>query len=73
MADATDLKSVPASSQHLSKSTLTTTPQKTLLPSLPVNLQNDPDFHAVTEAWPKLSAAIRAGIVALIRAANKGV
>ncbi|MDA0991881.1 MAG: hypothetical protein O3A51_14165 [Verrucomicrobia bacterium] len=30
----------------------------------------DPDLAAVVEAWPKLPEAIRAGILAMIRAAE---
>ena len=30
---------------------------------------NDPDLGALSRAWPKLPAAIRAGIVAMVRAA----
>lgn len=35
--------------------------------------QNDLDFQAVAVAWPTLPAAIRAGIVAMIGAAQRGV
>ena len=30
----------------------------------------DPDFRAVADAWPTLPAAIRAGILAMVKAAN---
>ena len=42
-------------------------------PSLPLNMQNDPEFRAVAVAWPMLPPAIRAGIVALIEATKRGV
>ncbi len=40
-----------------------------LAPSLADFLQNDPGLRAVVEAWPELPGAIRAGIVAMVRAA----
>jgi hypothetical protein len=30
---------------------------------------NDPDFAAVAEAWPRLPEAIKAGILAMVKAA----
>ena len=38
--------------------------------SLPEILKNDPDLGAVVAAWPDLPKAIRAGIVAMVRAAK---
>ncbi len=35
-------------------------------------LPDDPDLAAVVDAWPKLPAAIKAGIVAMVRAAVRG-
>jgi len=35
-----------------------------------LNLQNDPEFVAVATAWPTLPEAIRAGIVAMVKAAK---
>lgn len=32
--------------------------------------QNDPDLRAVVEAWPTLPAAVKAGVVALVRAST---
>ena len=42
------------------------------LPSyLPTDIrQSDPDLLAVAEAWPELPEAIRAGILAMVRAAS---
>jgi len=34
------------------------------LPALP----DDPDFRAVAEAWPSLPAALKAGILAMVKA-----
>jgi hypothetical protein len=39
--------------------------------SLARESQNDPDLARVVEAWPALPEAIRAGIVAMVRAAAK--
>jgi hypothetical protein len=36
----------------------------------PRNAEFDPDLSAVVEVWPKLPEAIRAGIMAMIRAAE---
>jgi hypothetical protein len=33
--------------------------------------QNDPDLAAVVDAWPKLPEALKAGIVAMVRAASR--
>jgi hypothetical protein len=33
-------------------------------------VQNHPDLRAVIEAWPDLPEAVRAGIVAMVRAAR---
>ena len=33
--------------------------------------QNDPDLVAVIDAWDKLSEAIRAGVLAMVRASAK--
>jgi hypothetical protein len=33
--------------------------------------QNDPDLAAVVEAWARLPEAIRAGIMAMVKAASK--
>jgi len=42
-----------------------------VLPSgLPDSVPIDPDLAAVVEAWPKLPEAIKAGILAMIRAAE---
>jgi len=41
---------------------LTATPNATLLP--------DPDLAAMVDAWPDLPEAIKAGIVAMVRAAQ---
>ena len=42
-----------------------------VLPSgLPDSVPIDPDLAAVVEAWPKLPEAIKAGILAMIRAAG---
>jgi len=33
--------------------------------------KTDPDLAAVVEAWPELPDAIRAGILAMVKAANR--
>jgi hypothetical protein len=33
--------------------------------------QNDPDLHAVVDAWPTLPEALKAGILAMAKAASK--
>jgi hypothetical protein len=39
---------------------------------LPTDIrQSDPDLAAVMPAWPDLPEAIRAGIVAMVKAASK--
>jgi hypothetical protein len=38
---------------------------------LPKTLPSDPDLAVVIEAWDRLPEAIRAGIVAMVRAASK--
>ncbi|MCH9035571.1 MAG: hypothetical protein IID42_13900 [Planctomycetes bacterium] len=35
-------------------------------------LQNDPDLAAVISTWPELPEAVRAGIVAMVKAASAG-
>jgi hypothetical protein len=35
------------------------------------NCQTDPDLAAVIAAWDRLSEAVRAGIVAMVKAASK--
>jgi len=37
----------------------------------PPHVTNDPDLAAVAEAWPELPEAIKAGIVAMVKAASK--
>ena len=39
-----------------------------LVDSLADSLRNDPDFAAVITAWPKLPQAVKAGIVAIVKA-----
>jgi hypothetical protein len=34
-------------------------------------LPDDPDFAAVADAWDRLPEAVRAGIVAMVKAASK--
>jgi hypothetical protein len=34
--------------------------------------QTDPDLAAIIDAWPQLSPALRAGIVAMVKAASTG-
>jgi hypothetical protein len=34
--------------------------------------QNDPDLATVVNAWDRLPEAVRAGIVAMVKAASKG-
>ena len=46
----------------------TTTPR--LADSLADLLQNDPDLAAVIRTWPGLPEAVRAGIVAMVKAAS---
>jgi hypothetical protein len=44
---------------------------KNSLPAgLPPNLQNDAELNAVLDAWPRLPAALRAGIVAIVKSAR---
>jgi hypothetical protein len=35
-------------------------------------LQTDPDLDTLVDAWDRLPEAVRAGIVALVRAATRG-
>jgi hypothetical protein len=35
-------------------------------------LPDDPDLAAVVTAWPKLSEAVRAGILAMVMASDRG-
>jgi len=35
-------------------------------------IPDDPDLAAVVEAWPKLPEAIKAGILAMVEAADRG-
>ncbi len=47
--------------------------QDSVLPdSLPDSLQNDPDLASVVDAWATLPKAVRAGIVAMVRAFGVG-
>jgi hypothetical protein len=32
---------------------------------------NDPDFQTIAEAWDRLPAAVKAGIVAMVKAASR--
>jgi len=39
---------------------------------LPEILQKHPDLEAVISAWPELPEAVKAGIVAMVRASAEG-
>ena len=50
---------------------LATTQPRALPTYLPTDIcKTDPDLAAVVAAWPELPAAIRAGIVAMVKAAS---
>lgn len=46
------------------------TSQTVLPPCLPDSTEADPDLALVVEAWPGLPEAVRAGIVAMVKAAT---
>jgi hypothetical protein len=50
---------------------LTDSSPKTLSPSLSPEAQTDPDLAVVLDAWPMLPPALRAGIVAMVRAVKQ--
>jgi hypothetical protein len=69
-----DLQSAVSNSQTTATQEVTETPPKTLAYSLACETQKspklDPDLAALVGAWPTLPDAIRAGIMAMIRAAG---
>ncbi|MEE9295236.1 MAG: hypothetical protein V3W34_09805 [Phycisphaerae bacterium] len=36
-----------------------------------IDIEKDPEFAAVVEAWPTLPEAVKAGIVAMVRASGR--
>jgi hypothetical protein len=47
-------------------------PSQPLARTLARETQFDPDLALLIEAWPTLPEAVRAGIVAMVKAASKG-
>jgi hypothetical protein len=68
---ATGLEPVPPKAQPKSGKSVTETPEIPLAHSLAREAHVCADLSLVIEAWPKLPAAIRTGIVAMIEAASK--
>ncbi len=58
------------SAQVVDSEALTQTPQGVLPDSLPDLLQNDPDLALIVERWSELPEAVRAGILAMVRASK---
>jgi len=66
----TDLQSVPAESQPANQQGFTQSSPSVLAECLALLRRESPDLAAVVEAWPKLPESIKAGIVAMVKAAG---
>ena len=64
----------PASrlSEESTSKAVAQTPSDTLAQTLARERQTDPDLTSIAESWPTLPVALRAGIVAMVKAAGKG-
>ena len=51
---------------------VTQTDPENLAQTLSCKMQNDPDLARIMEAWPTLPEALRAGILAMVKATGKG-
>ena len=66
--EITDLQSVPQSAQDTTGQTVTNISKSAVPASLPVGLPVDPDLATIAAAWPTLPAALKAGILAMVKA-----
>jgi len=64
----------PQDDQHKLQSgqRVTQTDPENLAQTLSRKTQTDPDLARIVEAWPTLPEALRAGIVAMVKATGKG-
>jgi hypothetical protein len=62
---------LPDSRKHRKNQVVMDSTSKVVSPSLSPAAQNDPDLNDVLLAWPNLPAALRVGIVAMVRAAKR--
>ena len=60
----------PATTQAAQPQPLSETTDSVLAECLALLAQNDPDFATVAEAWSDLPEPVRAGIVAMVKAAR---
>ena len=56
-------------SQPTAPSRVTQEPENVLAPSLALSVQNNLGLAAIVAAWPELPEVVKAGIVAMVRAA----
>ena len=70
LADAMDSKSIAENPQDIAGQAVTNTPDSAVPASVPVGLPVDPDLASIAAAWPTLPAALKAGILAMVKAAN---
>ena len=71
MADASDLKSVGHPSQRQTAPKSYDNPSSHLAAFLAYMSRRNPDLAAVVRAWPKLPEAVRAGILAMVKATGE--
>ncbi len=76
-ADAEDLKSFEGDAEAMPPQGVTSSDsppvehmQKTGRKNAPAESPTDPDLEAVAMAWPTLPAALKAGILAMVKAAG---
>ena len=69
--EITDLQSVPQSAQVTTSQAVTNTTDSAVPASVLVGLPVDPDLATIVAAWPTLPAALKAGILAMVKAAGE--
>jgi hypothetical protein len=70
--EPTGIEPVTALSEPPNQQGLTSKPENTLAHSLAREVEKDPDLAMVVERWDILPNAVRAGIVAMVKAASAG-